>query len=389
MNAMQSAKPTLRFRPDGSFSVMQISDIQHSNGLDNPTRTLLEALLDAERPDFVILTGDQVKGYGASLWFGTAAQKRQKIERTLDDILSPLAQRGIPFTFVFGNHDHDAPLDDDEQVRIYQSYPLCCAADLADAPGCANHTVEVLHSAGSGPALNFYLLDSHGAKGLGYQPLRPEQVDWYRRTRDALIARNGGRPVPSLLFQHIAVEEILELYRKVPKGTAGALEGFRSHEGSYYVLDETKAAPGSFMGELPSTPDHNAGLFAAAQEKGDMLGMYFGHDHHNGFHGVVGGVDLGYAPALGFQSYGPGRRRGVRMFRFREEDIARYETYIRTFADLFGEDAKVPWALPVIDAVPSSFGAAKPLVRRSILGLTIASGAAAGLAAVAVLKKRR
>ncbi|MDR3314428.1 MAG: metallophosphoesterase family protein [Oscillospiraceae bacterium] len=375
--------PPLRFKADGTFTLMQISDVQDCRGVAGRSLQLLKAALEQEKPDFVIFTGDQIKGYGVPLWFGTQAQKERRCTRTLEAILEPLEERGIPFSFTFGNHDHDAPMSGAEQIRVYQRSALCRAEDAPEIPGYANHAVQVLHSGSDGAALNFYLLDSHGAQGTGYQALDPEQVEWYRRTRDALAAANGGEVVPSLLFQHIPLEEIMQLYRKVPRGTKGAMEGYRIHKGAYYILDAAKVAPGSFAGELPSCPDRNAGLFTAAKEKGDMLGMFFGHDHSNGFHGKVQGVDLGYAPSAGFTAYGPGRQRGVRVFHFREDDLRNYQTYIATDEALLGSHAGTPWYLPVVDRVPSSFGAAKPLIRRSVFAGTAVT---LGVAALAIAK---
>ncbi|MDR2647758.1 MAG: metallophosphoesterase family protein [Oscillospiraceae bacterium] len=388
MNTLNT-RPPLRFRADGTFTVMQISDVQDCDGITPRTIALLEAALDQEKPDFIIFTGDQVKGYGMPLWFGTAEQKCKKIEKTLETLLSLLDRRGIPFTFTFGNHDHDAPMSGAEQIRIYHRHALCCAEDNPDVPGYANHTVEVLGSKDDAPALNFYLLDSHDSNGFGYKPLDPAQIEWYRRTRDDLIAKNGGKVVPSFLFQHIPVEEIIQLYKKVNRGTEGALEGFRTHKGSFYVLDDKKTAKGSFMGELPSAPDVNMGLFAAARERGDMVGMFFGHDHNNGFHGNVQGIDLGYAPSAGFTAYGPGRRRGVRVFRFKEDDIADYQTYVRTDEQLLSADAKLPWNVVLHDFTPSSFGAAKPLVMRSVRTVAVTTLAIVVLSVVFGHQKKR
>ncbi|MDR2524908.1 MAG: metallophosphoesterase family protein [Oscillospiraceae bacterium] len=367
---LTNAPQPLRFRADGGFTVLQISDVQDGRGLYGRSRRLLEAALDQEKPDFVVFTGDQIKGYGAAFWTGSRAQKERRCARVINAILEPLEARGVPFTFVFGNHDHDAPMDGGEQIRIYQKSGLCHAVDTPDVPGYANHTVQVYPVEGAKPLLNFYLLDSHGSKGVGYQPLDMAQVEWYRATRDALRAAYGDF-VPSLLFQHIPVEEIIRLYKKVPRRAKGAMEGYRIHRGAHYVLDKEKVAPGSFAGELPSCPDYNAGLFAVAKEKGDMMGMFFGHDHSNGFHGKVEGMDLGYAPSAGFTAYGAGRKRGVRVFRFRQEDVRAYETYVATDEMLLGPEAKPPLHLHIVDRVPSSFGAAKPLVRRSVIAASL------------------
>ncbi len=380
----EQERPTLRFHENGRFSVMQISDIQDSNGLHSRTVEMLNAVLDKEKPDFVVLTGDQIMGYSLALKFAKDEERRQMITKTIDQLLEPLSARGIPFSFNFGNHDHDAPMEPQAQVRYYQENPLCLAQESPEGvPGYANHVIPVQSSKADKAALLVYMLDSHGPAGLGYSPLDPAQVDWYRAQRDDYAEKNGGY-VPSMLYMHVPVEEILELYKEVPR-SPGALEGFRNHAGKFYKLDRDKVVRGSFMGELPSSPDVNAGLFDAALEKGEMLGMFFGHDHKNGFSGNVRGIDLGYSPGAGYSSYGPGRKRGVRMFRFDENDMKNYETYLVTDEMILPPDYDLDMRTKVlIDMQPSSFGSLRPYLRQVSL---VASLAAASAIALGISKK--
>jgi len=366
--------PELRFGDAGTFTVMQVSDIQECGALHPRGVRLLEAALDIEKPDVVVFTGDQLKGYSPALLFGRAP--RPLIRTTIENILAPLEARGVPFTVTFGNHDHDAPMRGEGQLRLYQGSALCLAQDSPEGvPGFANHVLPVLDSKGERTALLLYMLDSHKSKGLGFRPMEPAQIDWYRRTREA-YAENGY--VPSMLFQHVPVEEIIELFREVPRGTKGALEGYRNYAGKYFVLDEEKAA--GFMGELPSSPDVNAGLFEAALEKGEMLGMFFGHDHTNGFHGDVRGITLGYAPGAGYRTYGPGRGRGVRIIRFNENNIRAFETYIATDEALLGPEEPLDLRTKILmDMQPSSFGELQNKLRRAAPFLAAAVAVRIGL----------
>ena len=43
---------------------MQITDIQEIPAVSPDTTALLEAAIEAENPDLVVYTGDQIKGYG-------------------------------------------------------------------------------------------------------------------------------------------------------------------------------------------------------------------------------------------------------------------------------------------------------------------------------------
>lgn len=55
----------LYFREDGSFKLMQLTDIhycQDDAAADERTMVLVRELIQAEKPDFVMLTGDAVYG---------------------------------------------------------------------------------------------------------------------------------------------------------------------------------------------------------------------------------------------------------------------------------------------------------------------------------------
>lgn len=75
----------------------------------------------------------------------------------------------------------------------------------------------------------------------------------------------------------------------------------------------------------------NGGLFAAALGRGDVLGIFCGHDHVNDYAGDYFGVRLGYAASAGFAPYGLGgedahRLRGARVFLLDERQPWRFET---------------------------------------------------------------
>ena len=383
------SRQQLRFGANGKFTVMQVSDVQDIDGLMPRTQALFLAALDHVRPDFVVFTGDQFKGYGLKLHLASEAQRKRRLMRTINALAEPMHERGIPFTITFGNHDHDVPMDPVRQIECWRHWPNCLTRHNEEVPGYANHVLEVAGSRNEAPAMLLYFLDSHDSSKFGYKPLDPGQIAWYRETRDAYAMQNNGKCLPSMLFQHVPIEEMYELFQEVDKKTPGALQGFRNHAGKYFVLDTGKAAPGSFMGELSKCPDENAGLFEAAAEKGDMAGMFFGHDHTNGFHGKVRGIQLGYAPTAGYSAYGPGRRRGMRVFHFDENDIANFESYVVTDEQLLGRPLLHP-LVRVQDTGPSSWGQAEQRLRRDLPRIALGSaGIALGLAAIRFARRKK
>src|SRR6478609_7796952 len=50
----------LNFNPDGKFKIVQFNDTQDDERIDRRTIELMEKVLDTEKPDFVVLNGDNI-----------------------------------------------------------------------------------------------------------------------------------------------------------------------------------------------------------------------------------------------------------------------------------------------------------------------------------------
>lgn len=89
----------------------------------------------------------------------------------------------------------------------------------------------------------------------------------------------------------------------------------------------------------------NSGIYAAAFERGDILGMYCGHDHINTYMGNYYGIELGYGPGTGFGTYGLNdgtwhmhTLRGARVFELNENSERVYDSTRLIFAKDLGVD---------------------------------------------------
>jgi hypothetical protein len=254
---------------------------------------------------------------------------------------------------------------------------MCVARDTAGLSGCGNHNVVIWGRDGK-TALNIYMLDSHGSAGLGYQPLEPDQIEWYRNTREAL-REQAGDYVPSLLFQHIPVEATYRLLTAHDRWKRGAVRGFAGFKDKYYTLDESKVRPGGRHLEALCVPNSDAGLFDAAREKGEMLGMFFGHDHKNSFAGCVDGIELGYCPGCGFAAYGDGVFRGARVFEIDEAAPRGYTTRVVTYGELFNVKRLKRIKHRLVDWIPSSTADGISKGIKLLLALALIAGAVAAL----------
>ena len=82
----------LRFREDGSFTIMLLADAQDTNRTKPDTVELIEASLDEVKPDLVILMGDNIAGS----WFGARIHAQEKAEKRLETSSAPLRSGGFP-----------------------------------------------------------------------------------------------------------------------------------------------------------------------------------------------------------------------------------------------------------------------------------------------------
>lgn len=330
----------LRFRKNKKFIILQIADSQERVKPSPDTIRMIEAGLDKIKPDLAIFTGDQIKGYAIPFVLGKKKSK-ENIKKCLDAQIKPLLKRNIPFVATFGNHDAQAGLDEKEQFEIYKSYENSYNKDNDETlSGEGTFNLPIYSSDGDDKIpFNLYIINSYGLTDkIGhYTSVTKEQIEWYQNKRDELKKINGGEYIPSLLFQHIPVPEISNLIKKTSKKTKGAVEGYGPFKGDYYVVNDDVCFDNKLFGETPGSPRENTNEFEAVNEKGDVLGMYFGHDHRNNFAGKYKGMDLGYCPSCGFHVYGPGMERAFRVFEIDEKNPKDYKTYTISYEELCGK----------------------------------------------------
>lgn len=326
---------TLKFNEDGSFKIMQINDTQDvGDGGNEKMIKFIEAALDKEQPDLVVFVGDQLADFYP---FATKEDMTKSIER----ILVPLEERGIPFLMTLGNHDHDKLdiMSVEDQYAVYSSFESCYAT--GNGPDSFTYNIPVMSSDGDDVAFNIYMMNTHNkAESGGYAGVNADQVDWYKETSAALKAENGGEAVPSMLFQHIPPKEIYTLFAECSWNDEGAI--YSRRDSKWYKLDENEAE--GYLGEAPCSEDFDniTGQYEAWLECGDIMGAFFAHDHVNNFVGVnEDGIKMGYNGGTGFRAYGLGDDRSVRIFEYNENDVENYETRLLTYAEATGEEVPV------------------------------------------------
>ena len=95
--------------------------------------------------------------------------------------------------------------------------------------------------------------------------------------------------------------------------------------------------PGKFeeeMNEVASCSVMNSGLLLQLFERGDVKGIFAGHDHINNFVGDWYGIKLGFSGSIGYTGYGlkgtndaeVNRLRGARIFMINENEPETFTT---------------------------------------------------------------
>ncbi len=329
----QNSDSKLQFNDDGKFRIMQVADIQDGTILTPATKQFIKDAVIAAEPDLVVLSGDNISAGGATL--GIKAIDLLLVETAIDNFMSVFEDAGVPVAVVFGNHDAEELVTKEEQMAIYQKYENCIAIDEgADIYGCGTYNVPVYSSKdASKVAYNIWMFDSnmYDEENGGYDYVHQDQIDWYVNKSNELKAQNGGNAVPSMLFQHIVVNEIYDALLEVPAGTEGAME----RDGKYYVLNPENTKAG-VLHESPCPGTVDSQQFEAAKAQGDVVAMFFGHDHKNTFEISYQGIDLVNTPGAGFGSYGD-EGRGVRIIDIKE-GTTEYETFILEYLELYADN---------------------------------------------------
>ena len=326
--------PPLRFH-NGSFRIMVVGDLHEPYDLTDPDQSrrtadelrLLNAALDAARPDLVVFAGDQGKD-----------DNEEKERRIAQRILAPLKKRGVPYALVYGNHDPECAVPLSRQMEIWREEYCRMYVYNADPalPGWGNCRVSVKDGGGKKDVLNLWFMDSlsrcENAAVSYYDWLRAEQLDWYKKTAAADKAANGGRTVPALWFMHIPVPEERLLMRRarfweLPR----SVKGFGSRAGHRYVPADRSIG---YVGEDPACAEINSGIFGLWKEVGDVKGAFFGHDHMNAFAGRVDGILLAQCKTASFHVYTDGCNGGVRLIDVPESDPAAFTTRMLKFKEL-------------------------------------------------------
>ncbi len=299
------------FVTDDDLKVLQLTDVHIGGGWlafkkDAMSLNAVAAMVTAEKPDLVIVTGDV--GYPVPFQAGTFNNKSSA------KLFAALMERlGVYWTLAFGNHDTEiySYYSREKMAEFYGSgdYKYCLfQAGPEEIDGSGNQIIVVKNTKGAATQL-LYLLDSHsytngdylGIKWL-YDNIHQNQIDWYADTlktyqdeNDAVYAAMGADKIPPLkscLFFHIPLTEYKDAWYEYIENGQQDTENVKL---IYGTAGESKKVVYCGVG------DDN--LFETVQELGSTQAIFCGHDHLNNFSLEYKGIRLTYGRSVDYLAY--------------------------------------------------------------------------------------
>lgn len=284
----------LRFNKDGQFKIAQFTDIHWDNKSSNCIKTteVIKHVLETEKPDIAILTGDIVTTTPAKEgWMSIA-----KI----------FADAKTPWALTLGNHDAETGVTRDEIFDMLAGLPFFVGEKGEKMTGAGNYVLPILNSANSKTNALLYCIDTNNKPPVHkyghYDWIHFDQIAWYRKTSENYTAQNNETPLPALAFLHIPFQE------------------FKNVVGKETTIGIKK--------EGVASSDINSGMFCSFVEKKDVMGVFAGHDHDNDYIGVEKDIALAFGRTSGVDAYGKLERGSRIILMYEGKD--KFDTWVRT-----------------------------------------------------------
>ena len=316
------------FTTDEDFKVMQLTDIHIGGGWmslkkDAMALNAVAAMVAAEKPDLIIVTGDAA--YPVPFQAGTF--NNLSSARVFAALMEQL---GVYWTIAFGNHDTEAysyyGRDDISAFYSGEDMKYCLfQTGPDDVDGYGNQVINVKNSDGI-ITQSLFVFDSHSyidGDILGimwkYDNIHENQVQWYKDTLSALNAQNNdilkaagkqeNSHIKSAAFFHIPLTEQRDAW-------------YEYRDAGYQDTENVKLIYGvaGESGNVVYSGIHEDNLFETMLELDSTKAVFCGHDHDNNFSIDYKGIRLTYSMSVDYLAYPGiykrGSQRGCTMISF-------------------------------------------------------------------------
>ncbi len=287
------------FITDRELKIVHLTDVHIGGGWmsfkkDQMSINAVAAMITAEKPDLVVVTGDIA--YPVPFQAGTFNNKT-----SAKLFISLMEKLGVPWTVTFGNHDTESYsyFSREKIGNLYadESLEHCLfSMGTESVDGVGNHVIHVKNSHGV-PVQELVMIDSHSYTdgdifGIfwKYDNVHQNQVDWYeQKIKDA---KKLNLDVKSLLFMHIPLVEFRDAYDEY------RTNGEKDTENTKYVSGIIgEKDPYVYCGM------HEDNLFEKVLELGSTQAIFCGHDHLNNIVLNYKGVDFTYGYSVDYLAY--------------------------------------------------------------------------------------
>ncbi len=289
---------------DRPLRIAQFADLHFGDGKSmyhntqqERTKNFLNYVVQTQKPDLIICSGDQVMAAGVA-----------KIE----ELIALMDSYQTPWVFVWGNHDAEG--------TAYSKRRVSAALANSDSPyllyahgyseegkenRCGNFSISVMDAAGEQLLGALIIFDSgtYDYQAAAYQQITPGQVEWYRQEIDRLQGNYAGEQeiVPTVAFAHMPLPDFHVAARRAAAGA-----------GAEFLIEDDRLFAG--QGDDSTSP-----LFDAMVEKGSTKAYFVGHYHVAKYQVRMDGILLGFCPQAGFSHAGYDGPRNVYVYSITED----------------------------------------------------------------------
>lgn len=235
-----------------SLRLLQVTDLHlgHSERVmkDVSTFRRLQALVEQQNPDAVIITGD--------CFTGDSSLNRM----ALAYVPHIFDQWQRPWLLVFGNHDPEGGRSRDSLYAAVQRsrWGVLGRHPSADGQTAYDYQVVLAEVSRPGPAWEIYAFDSGSEPGS--KKINAASLAWYKQRSDEsrILA---GKTVPALAVFHIPLKQ----YHELAEEGCSAIQGEKKEPVCFEEDDGVALA--TFSGQ------------------GNVRACFCGHDHYNTYYG--------------------------------------------------------------------------------------------------------
>lgn len=300
------------FTADRELKIMQLTDVHIAGSWlsaknDKMAMNAVASMIQAEKPDLVVVTGDI--SYPVPLALTINNKASAEIFASLMETL------GVYWVPIYGNHDTE-------------SYSLCTREDLSEfyggdtlkyclfqsgdenVDGYGNSVINIKNGDGV-ITQSLYLIDSNsypetsfmGLTG-GYDNIHENQIEWYKNTYEKLNSENtayieklydGDETAKSAALESFGLIKSLVFMHIPPVEYAYAWEEYqKGGDVTYYY---------GAQGENVCHPEQDDMFFETMVEIGGTKGVFCGHDHINTYSIEYKGIRLTYGMSIDYLAY--------------------------------------------------------------------------------------